>query len=121
MDDYDDTPSPLAVNDPYSDEWDDQSFLGRLMEEGLFDEDGYVAVEAAMASAVSDGLDFPTLGQIIRIIERITLLLKRHTDAGDDYRIGNLDDRQIADFDQRVRYCLLEISMGNVPDVSRWE
>ncbi|MET0292714.1 MAG: hypothetical protein ABW136_10155 [Steroidobacteraceae bacterium] len=121
MNDFDDAPSPLSINDPYSDDWDDASFLGRLMEEALFDQEGYVEVEAAMVAAVSEGVDFATLGQIIRIIERVTLMLKRHVDAGDDYRIDNLDDEQVNEFDQRVRYCLLEISLGNAPDVSRWE
>jgi hypothetical protein len=111
----------LAQNDPCSDGWDETSFLGRLMEEELFDEERYAEVETAMIRAVAEGPDFPTLGVIIRIVERITLMLKRHVDAGDPYRIQNFDDTQVADLDRRVRYCLLEISLGNAPDMTRME
>ena len=116
----DDDATLLQRNDPYSDAWDETSFLGRLMDDGLFDEDGYAEVEAAIIDAVNDGVDFATLGEILRIIERMTLMLKRHVDAGDEFRITNLDDAQVAELDQRVRFCLLEISLGNAPDTSRW-
>ena len=117
----DDDVSLLAENDPFSDDWNEESFLGRLMEEGLFDEEGYADVETAMVGAVTDGLDFGTLGAIIRIVKRITLMLKSHVDPREDYRIDNLDDEQVAELDKRVRFCLLEISLGNAPDMSRWE
>jgi hypothetical protein len=42
-------------------------------------------------------------------------------DPEDDYRIANLDDAQVAELDRRVRFLLLEISLGNEPDMSRWE
>lgn len=116
----DDESTLLQKNDPCSDAWDETSFLGRLIENSLFDEEGYAEVEAAMVDAVTEGVDFSTLGEIIRVIERVTLMLKRHVDAGDDYRIDNLDDAQVAEIDQRVRFCLLEISLGNAPDTSRW-
>lgn len=122
MDDpSDDEFSLLSENDPCSDAWDETAFLGRLMEDALYDEEGYVELEAAMIRAVSEATDFETLGVIIRIIERITLMLKRHVDPGDEYRIENLDDEQVAELDKRVRFCLLEISLGNPPDMSRWE
>jgi hypothetical protein len=121
MDDTPDDDTLLAQNDPCSDSWSEISFLGRLMEEGLFDEDGYSAVEAAMIRAVSEGATFETLGVIIRIIERITLMLKRHVDPGDEYSILNLDDGQAHEIDRRVRFCLVEISLGNAPDMSRAE
>jgi hypothetical protein len=113
--------SVLSENDPCSDTWNEDSFLGRLMEESLFDEDGYAELEAAMIRGVSEAADFETLGVIIRIVERITLMLKSHVDPGDVYRIENLDDEQVAELDRRVRFCLLEISLGNTPDMSRWE
>ena len=113
--------SLLAENDPCSDAWNEAAFLGRLMEDALFDEEGYADLEAAMIRAVAETADFETLGVIIRIVERITLLLKRHVDAGDDFRIENLDDGQVAELDGRIRFCLLEISLGNLPDMSRWE
>ena len=109
----------LSINDPCSDQWDTGSFLGRLIEESLFDEDGYTDLEESLIRAVVEGPDFPTLGSIIRIIEQITLMVKRHFDAGDPYRIGNLDDGQVTDLDRRVRFYLTEISLGNAPDVSR--
>jgi len=74
-----------------------------------------------MVGAVTDGLDFGTLGAIIRIVERITLMLKSHVDPREDYHIDNLDDEQVAELDKRVRFCLLEISLGNAPDMTRWE
>jgi hypothetical protein len=111
----------LSENDPCSDAWNEASFLGRLMEDALFDEEGYADLEAAMIRAVSEAADFDTLGVIIRIIERITLMLKSHVDPNDVYRIENLDDEQVAELDRRVRFCLLEISLGNAPDMSRWE
>ncbi len=113
--------SLLARNDPASDGWEDDSLLGRLMEEGLFDEEGYADLETAMIEAASGGPHFETLGVVARIIERITLMAKRHVDPEDVYRIGNLDDEQVAELDRRVRFCLLEISLGNEPDMSRWE
>jgi hypothetical protein len=113
--------SLLSENDPCGDAWSEASFLGRLMEDGSFDEEGYTDLETAMIRAVSDGLDFQTLGMIIRIVERITLMLKRHVDPLDEYRIEGLDDEQVAEMDRRVRFCLLEVSLGNVPDMSRWE
>ena len=73
-----------------------------------------------MIRAVSERADFETLGAFTRIVERITLMLRRHVDPGDVYRIENLDDEQVAEFDRRVRYCLIEISLGNTPDMSRW-
>lgn len=109
----------LSQNDPCSDAWDESSFLGRLIEEALFDEEGYEDVEETLIRAVAEGPNFQTLGAIIRIIEQITLMLKRHVDAGDAYRIDNLDDAQVADLDRRVRFCLTEISLGNAPDLSR--
>ena len=48
-------------------------------------------------------------------------MFKRHVDPGDAYSIENLDDEQVAELDRRVRYCLIEISLGNAPDMSRWE
>jgi hypothetical protein len=117
----DDDVGLLSVNDPFSDDWNEESFLGHLMEEGLFSEEGYVDLEAAMVGAVTDGLDFGTLGAIIRVVERITLMLKNHVDPREEYRIVNLDDDQVAELDRRVRFCLLEISTGNAPDMSRWD
>ena len=121
MDDTPDDETLLAQNDPCSDSWSEESCLGRLMEEALFDEEGYSTVEAAMIRAVAEGATFETLGVIIRIIERVTLMLKRHVDAGDEYGIVNLDDGQVHEIDRRVRYCLVEISLGNAPDMSRAE
>ena len=109
----------LSQNDPCSDEWDESSFLGRLIENGLFDEDAYEEVEESLIRAVSDGPNFQTLGAIIRIIEQVTLMLKRHVDPGDAYQIDNLDEGQVNDLDRRVRFCLTEISLGNAPDLSR--
>jgi hypothetical protein len=91
------------------------------MEDAMFDEEAYADLEAALISAVSEGPDFATLGVFIRIVERITLMVKRHVDPGDAYRIENLDDEQVAELDRRVRYCMLELSLGNVPDMTRWE
>jgi hypothetical protein len=122
MNDFaDDEYSLLAQNDPCSDAWEETAFLGRLMEDAMFDEEAYADLEAAMISAVSEGPDFATLGVFMRIVERITLMVKRHVDPGDEYRIENLDDEQVAELDRRVRYCMLELSLGNVPDMSRWE
>ncbi|MEP7311963.1 MAG: hypothetical protein ABI859_05235 [Pseudomonadota bacterium] len=122
MDDFPDEEfSLLAANDPCSDTWDETSFLGQLMEDALFDEEGYAAVETAMIRAVMEGPDFQTLGVFVRISERITLMLKRHIDPADDYTIENLDDEQVAELDRRVRYALQEISLGNTPDMSRWD
>ena len=42
-------------------------------------------------------------------------------DAGDEYSIVNLDDGQAHEIDKRVRFCLVEISLGNAPDMSRVE
>jgi hypothetical protein len=111
----------LAQNDPASDGWDDDSILGRLMEEGLFDAEGYADLEAGMIEAASGGPHFETLGVVARITDRITLMTRRHVDPDDSYRIENLDDEQVAELDRRVRFCLLEISLGNEPDMSRWE
>lgn len=113
--------SILARNDPASDGWDDESLLGRLMDEGLFDADGYTELEAAMVEAASGGPHFETLGVVARIADRITMLARRHVDAADAYRVENLDDEQVAELDRRIRFCLLEISLGNAPDMSRWE
>jgi hypothetical protein len=113
--------SLLDENDPCSDAWNETSVLGRLMEEGLFDEEGYADLEAALIRAVAERADLETLGVIIRIIERITLMLKSHVDPNNVYRVANLDDEQVAELDRRVRFCLLEISLGNAPDMSRWE
>jgi hypothetical protein len=122
MDDPSDDEFPvLAENDPYSDAWNETSFLGSLMEDAVFDEEGYAALETAMIRSVTEAPDFQTLGVFVRIVERITLMLKRHVDPDDAYSIENLDDEQVAELDRRVRYCLLEISLGNVPDMSRWE
>ncbi len=117
----DDESTLLAQNDAYNDAWDEGSILGRLMEEGLFDEERYAELEAAIVGAVAEGVDFETFGQIIRIIERLTLMVRRHVDPADHYRIDNLDDDQVAELDRRVRFCLQEVSVGNVPDMSRWE
>lgn len=117
----DDGYSLLAQNDPASDGWQDDSLLGRLMEEGLFDEDGYAELETAMIEAASGGPHFETLGVVARITDRITLMLKRHVDPEDAYSVVNLDDEQVAELDRRVRFCLLEISLGNEPDMSRWD
>jgi hypothetical protein len=122
MNDFPDNEYPLlARNDPASDGWDDESVLGRLMENGMFDEEGYAELETAMIEAASGGPHFETLGVVARITERITLMAKRHVDPEDVYRIENLDDEQVAELDRRVRFCLLEISLGNEPDMSRWE
>jgi hypothetical protein len=122
MNDYSDDEYPLlARNDPASDGWDDESVLGRLMEDGLFDEQGYAELETAMIEAASGGPHFETLGVVARITERVTLMTRRHVDPEDAYRIGNMDDSQVAELDRRVRFCLLEISLGNEPDMSRWE
>jgi hypothetical protein len=122
MNDDQDSDYPLlAQNDPVSDGWEDDSVLGRLMEEGLFDATGYAELEAAMIDAASGGPHFETLGVVARIIERVTLMTRRHVDPGDAFRIENLDDEQVAELDRRLRFCLLEISLGNEPDMSRWE
>lgn len=113
--------SVLARNDPASDGWDDESVLGRLMDEALFDEEGYIDLESAMVEAASAGPHFETLGVVARIADRITLLARRHIDPHDAYRIENLDDEQVAELDRRIRFCLLEVSLGNAPDMSRWE
>lgn len=120
-DPFDDEYPLLARNDPASDGWEDDSTLGRLMEEGLFDADGYAELEAAMVEATSGGPHFETLGVVARITERLMLMTRRHVNPDDSYRIGNLDDEQVEDLDRRVRFCLVEISLGNEPDFTRWE
>lgn len=120
-DPFDDEYPLLARNDPASDGWEDDSTLGRLMEEGLFDADGYAELEAAMVEAASGGPHFETLGVVARITERVMLMTRRHVDPEDAYRIGNLDDEQVEALDRRVRFCLVEISLGNEPDFTRWE
>jgi hypothetical protein len=123
MDEFSESEYPLlAQNDPASDGWEDDSILGKLMEDGLFDELGYVDLETAMIEAAAAGPQhFETLGVVARITERITQMTRRHVDPDDAYRIENLDNEQVAELDRRVRYCLLEISLGNEPDMSRWD
>jgi hypothetical protein len=122
MDDpLDDVVSLLSQNDPFGDDWSETSFLGLLIEERLFSEEGYSDLETTLIRAASEGVDFGTLGVIIRVVERITLMFRFHVDPSEVYRIENLDDEQVAELDKRVRFCLVEISLGNVPDMSRWE
>lgn len=122
MDDHaGDEDSLLARNDPASDYWDEESVLGRLMEEGLFDEQGYAELEAALVDAASGGPHFETLGVAARIAECVTRMVRRHVDPDDAYRVENLDDEQVTELDRRVRFWLLEISLGGAPDMERWE
>jgi hypothetical protein len=112
----------LALNDPASDGWEEESMLGRLMEEGLFDAASYAELERAIVETASAApRHFESLGVVARIVERITLVARRHVDPQDAFRIENLDDEEVAELDRRVRHLLLEMSLGNEPDMSRWD
>jgi hypothetical protein len=99
-----------AQNDPGSEHWSQASFVGRLTEEGFFDDDLYHALEQAMVSVCREHPTTAAIWSLLRTLERVTLLTGSHFDPTDVYRIGNLDDERVAEFNNRFRFLLRELS-----------
>jgi hypothetical protein len=99
-----------AENDPGSEHWSEASFVGRLTEEGLFDDALYHVLEQAIVSVCKERPETAAVWSLLRMLERVTLLTSSHFDPTDVYRIGNLEDEQVIDFSNRFRFLLRELS-----------
>jgi hypothetical protein len=98
-----------AANDPGSEHWSEESFVGRLTEYAEFDRHLY----AELANAITGVAKSPTVADVwclLRILERVTLLIGCHLDPTDGYRIANLTDEEVADFNNEFRNRLRELS-----------
>lgn len=100
-----------AANDPGSEQWLKGSFVGRLTEDGVFDPVLYEALEKSILAAGRDRPAVQTVWTLLRILERITLLVGCHLDPADVYRIANMQDEQVADFNNHFRFMLRDVSL----------
>lgn len=111
----------IRENDPFSEHWREGSFVEQLTEYGRFHVDEYLRLDEALIKVAALGLDVDTLGLVVRVFEQISLMVKCHIDPHDVYRIADLDEEQVAEFDRRIRFLMIDMSFGNVPDMSKWE
>ncbi|HVY63825.1 MAG TPA: hypothetical protein VHH11_03305 [Gammaproteobacteria bacterium] len=100
-----------AVNDPGSEHWSEDSFVGRLTEQATFDEGLFAELERAIVTVAKASPGAEAVWALLRILERVTLLTGAHLDPRDVYRIGNLDDERVADFNNHFRFTLRELSL----------
>jgi Immunity protein 41 len=110
----------LEGNDPFCAVWQEGSFVGRLTEKGQFDGEAYATLEDALVRIAAESPGVKTLGCIMRVFEQVSLLIRWHFDDSEAYRIENLDNEQLLEFDQRFRFLLIDLSLGNAPDMSQW-
>jgi len=110
----------LAENDPFCQAWREGSFIGRLTEEAQFDGSAYAILENAILRVAADGPDVETSGLIMRVFEQVTLLIRWHFQQGEAYRIENIEIEALLEFDKRFRFLIIDLSLGNIPDMSQW-
>lgn len=116
-------PDPYAIlagNDPFSEAWREGSFVESLTERGQFDGEAYAMLENALVRIAADGPDIETLGVVMRVFEQVTLLMRWHFQEGEAFRIDNLEVEALLEFDKRFRFLIIDLSLGNTPDMSQW-
>lgn len=107
--------STCAENDPGSERWSEASFVGRLTEEAVFDRGLYASLERAMVAVGEGSPTAEDVWSLLRILERVTLLIGSHLDPGDVYRITNLQQDEVLDFNNEFRFLLRGLSLQQRP------
>lgn len=104
-----------SENDPGSEQWSEASFVGRLTEEAVFDRGLYEALERAIGCVANGSPTAEDVWSLLRILERVTLLIGSHLDPADAYRIANLREDEVLDFSNDFRFLLRELSLQRRP------
>lgn len=108
----------LFANLPGSDTWAG-SFWGRLVEDGVWDEQAFWELHAALISLarLHKGLvsiDRATAQAVCTIQARVLGCLASHRDPNDVFEITNLSDERLQDFLERFEHAVLSVFAGEV-------
>jgi hypothetical protein len=111
----------IARNFPHCDEYSDQSFLGKLHEDYIWDEAEYWAYEAALyglATIFSGSSELPRelAWRVLRIYSHALLLIGCHSDSRDKFKIRNLSDDQITELRERLQLVNEGFFKGEMPN-----
>lgn len=110
--------SVLFANLPGSDTWGG-SFWGRLVEDGVWDEQAFWKLHAALnslarANGGSVSIDRATAQAVCKVQARVLGCVASHYDPGDVFEITNLGDERLRDFVERFEHAVLSVFSGEV-------
>jgi hypothetical protein len=108
--------SVLFANLPGSDTWD-ESLWGRLVEDGVWDEQAFWELHAALISLarINNGsalIDRATAQAVCKIQARVLGCVASHRDPDDVFKITNLSDERLGDFVERFEHAVLSVFSG---------
>ena len=91
-------------NTPGDEHFAPESFIGRLIDDAVFDVDEFLRLEAALATlAVGDEEIREAALVVYTIHARASLAFESHFDSHDVYQIENIGDRELRDYAERLR------------------
>ncbi len=89
---------------PGDDDFASDSFMGRLIDDAVFDVDEFLRLETALATLAVGDEDVREAALVVYTIQaRASLAFESHLDPHDLYEIGNIGDRELRDYAERLR------------------
>lgn len=109
-------------NFPRCDNYDDNSFLGKLHEQALWAQDEYWRLEWALYQLAKDETISEELSwQVFRIFSHCFLLFGCHLDRNDSFKIRNLKRAQLYDCRERFQVVFEGFFSRNMPEQKIFE
>ncbi|WP_433692351.1 hypothetical protein [Herbaspirillum seropedicae] len=99
-------------------QWSSQSFLGQLRDQQKRDIQAYWKLEGAIIALMTEFSDYPkeVSWPVFQLFDRIMLLLARHIDPSDSYRIAETSHTQAWELAERIEVLFEGFFKGSLPD-----
>ena len=111
----DDLLATLARNVPWSGRQDENSFLGRLAEEGVWDDAEHGRLEDTIVALIRPGETGEPASEVFEVYARFCLLVRAHYDPHDIFRIADVDEIDLRDRIDRFEYVVRCFFHGEPP------
>ncbi|MET3213893.1 UNVERIFIED_ORG: hypothetical protein ABIC48_001636 [Burkholderia territorii] len=112
-----DTKTIFAANVFSSPAYDEKSFAGVLHERGIWQEEQYWLLEAALyALAHEKTIAVNLYAEVFLIFNFVTNAICSHLDQNDLYEIDNLDREKVYDLRERIRMVFEGFFVRKMPD-----
>lgn len=94
----------VVRNLPGNDDFVPDSFIGRLIDDAVFDVDEFLRLEAALATVAVGEAEIREAARVVYTIQaRASLAFESHFDPSDIYEIQNTGARELRDYAERLR------------------
>jgi hypothetical protein len=111
----------IARNFPWSGQYDDASFCGRLHEEGIWSWDEYWLLEWALYQLHDEPHSRELHWPVFRIFSNSFSTLGAHRDSNDVFEIHNLNLAEFYDAKERMQLVFEGFFQGSMPDQAIFE